>query len=590
MGGRTVDLDSQSIPSAWRDEAPPTGQLVDLPPAQPLGGADLEVVLVDVPGGTYSPGDSIVVHNVVTNIGSVTSSGYRIDFYASTNTTITSSDHLLGFVNRSGLGPGATHNFNTTGSLPDDLPADDYYIGLIVTVSPDASTGNNRGHDPSPITVVGAPADLSVVSVDVPGGTYSPGDSIVVNNVITNEGGTTSSGYRVDFYASTNTTITTSDYHLGFVNRGGLDPGDTDNFNTTGNLPDDLPADDYYIGLIVTVSPDADTGNNKGHDPSPIVVQGAPADLAVQSVDAGDGNYSPGDDIVVNNVVSNVGGTTSSSYRVDFYASINTNITSSDFHLGFVNRGGLAGGDTDNYNTTATFPTGIPGGSYYIGIIVTVSPDADTGNNTGYEPTTIFVDFTEFGGTVRDSDTNQGISGASVSWGSYSTSTNSSGGYNLTNLPCETHTLVVSKSGYQTYSQSYTPACNTSNLKNVDLDPNFTEFGGTVRDSDTNQGISGASVSWGSYSTSTNSSGGYNLTNLPCETHTLVVSKSGYQTYSQSYTPACNTSNLKNVDLDPNFTEFGGTVRDSDTNQGISGASVSWGSYSTSTTRRVATT
>ncbi|MCP3995892.1 MAG: hypothetical protein GY722_12635, partial [bacterium] len=190
---------------------------------------------------------------------------------------------------------------------------------------------------------------------------------------------------------------------------------------------------------------------------------------------------------------------------------------------------------------------------------------------------------TAFGGTVRDASNSQGISGASVSWGGYSTATSSSGGYSFINLPCETHTLTVSKGGYQTYSQSYTPTCLTSNIKNVDLDPNSTAFNGTVRNVSTNQGISGASVSWGGYSTTTNSSGGYSLGGLPCETHILTVSKIGYQTYSEIYTPACVTSNLQDVYLTPATTYFAGTVRNADTGQGVSGASVWWGGYSTTT-------
>jgi len=76
---------------------------------------------------------------------------------------------------------------------------------------------------------------------------------------------------------------------------------------------------------------------------------------------------------------------------------------------------------------------------------------------------------------VTDVNTGSVISGASVTWGSsYSTTTNSSGIYSFNSVPCETHTLTVSKSGYQTYSQSYTPTCNASSLKNVALTPGLT--------------------------------------------------------------------------------------------------------------------
>jgi formylglycine-generating enzyme len=156
---------------------------------------------------------------------------------------------------------------------------------------------------------------------------------------------------------------------------------------------------------------------------------------------------------------------------------------------------------------------------------------------------------TGFGGAVTDSFTGNPIAGASVSWNGYSTTTAADGGYSLNNLPCATATLTVSKSGYTTSSQSYTPTCNASSLKNVQLAPNVTEILGTVVDSVTANPISGATVTWNGNSTTTGVNGSYILNNLACATATLTVSKSGYVTYSEGYTPACPASNLKNVSL-----------------------------------------
>jgi len=233
--------------------------------------ADLSVELIDGPAGTFEPGDPISVHNVVENVGGETSSGYRITFYASTNTIISTGDHMIGFVDRSGLVPGGIHNFNTSGNLPVDLADGSYYLGAILTVS-DADSSNNTNYDPTPFTVQAAvAADLDLQLVDVPSGTYSPNGPISIHNVTQNVGSATSSGYRITFYASTNNIISAADHELGFVNRSGLAPGASHNATTSGNLPANLAAGTYYIGAILTIS-DANSSNNSNVDPTPIDV------------------------------------------------------------------------------------------------------------------------------------------------------------------------------------------------------------------------------------------------------------------------------------------------------------------------------
>lgn len=233
--------------------------------------ADLKLELVDVASGTYAPGGAIDIHNRIVNIGGQTSTSYRISFYASTNTTISSSDYLIGYIDRTGIAASGAHDYNSSGVVPGNLPDGSYYIGAILTLS-DADSANNVNYDPNPVTVRSVPpADLALQSVDAPSGTFTPNQSITINNQTQNVGGETSSSYRLTFYASTNATITTSDYALFFVDRQALAPGATHSFATTGSLPGSLPAGAYYIGAILSVT-DANSVNNTNYDPNPITV------------------------------------------------------------------------------------------------------------------------------------------------------------------------------------------------------------------------------------------------------------------------------------------------------------------------------
>ncbi len=78
------------------------------------------------------------------------------------------------------------------------------------------------------------------------------------------------------------------------------------------------------------------------------------ADLDLQSVDAIDGVYAPGDTIDIYNYTENIGGTASTAYTISYYASTDTTITAGDISLGAEPpRGPLDPGAYDYYLTTA---------------------------------------------------------------------------------------------------------------------------------------------------------------------------------------------------------------------------------------------
>ncbi|HYS52403.1 MAG TPA: carboxypeptidase regulatory-like domain-containing protein [Thermoanaerobaculia bacterium] len=194
---------------------------------------------------------------------------------------------------------------------------------------------------------------------------------------------------------------------------------------------------------------------------------------------------------------------------------------------------------------------------------------------------------TDFSGTVTDSVSGAAIAGATVTWASYTTATDSTGRYRLFNVLCQTATLTVSKSGYQNSSQSYTPDCYPPPTggppKNVQLRPLVT-VNGTVKDVQTGFAISGATVTWGTNSTTTGQLGGYAFTNVICQTATLTAAKTGYQTSTQTYTPTCLITNTKDIQLQ-GLTSFSGVVRDAATSAPIVGATISWGTLNTTTSQ-----
>lgn len=158
---------------------------------------------------------------------------------------------------------------------------------------------------------------------------------------------------------------------------------------------------------------------------------------------------------------------------------------------------------------------------------------------------------TSFGGWVTDCDMGTALAGATVQWGGDVRTANAQGYYFFDAMPCETRTLTVGLADYETHTESYTPACQTTNLKNVCLSPHTASLEGWVTNCDGGSAIEGAVVSWGGFSTTTGPDGYYLLNGLPCETRTLTISADGYETYYATVTPPCDTTGQHDACLTP---------------------------------------
>ncbi|MEJ2649411.1 MAG: hypothetical protein P8016_13510, partial [Sedimentisphaerales bacterium] len=87
-----------------------------------------------------------------------------------------------------------------------------------------------------------------------------------VYSLVENIGDGVSNGYTIDYYLSQDQAITIWDYHLGQVRREGLEPGTQHSYNTTFQIPPNIPEADYYVGIVVTCQGDTSSANNSGSD------------------------------------------------------------------------------------------------------------------------------------------------------------------------------------------------------------------------------------------------------------------------------------------------------------------------------------
>ncbi len=248
------------------------------------GQVDLSMTEVGVDNNiTYQAGGPIGIDAEIDNLGSAASAAFTVDFYASTDSNITSGDILLGSANRPALGAGNSDNFSVNLSLPQNIAPGSYFIGAIIDVN-DANNGNNSNLENEAIQVQGTPAaELALQSVNAPAGVFEQGDMIAIQSTTTNIGSLTSEGYTITFYASQNNIISESDTPIGSENRPGLAAGASDNSAFMATLPIDLPPGQYFIGAILTIV-DTNAINNVNLDGTPIqVVEASGLDFVINN-------------------------------------------------------------------------------------------------------------------------------------------------------------------------------------------------------------------------------------------------------------------------------------------------------------------
>ncbi|MBN1507053.1 MAG: C10 family peptidase, partial [Sedimentisphaerales bacterium] len=384
---------------------------------QPSGSALSDFCQYEPFGAGFSPasiqaGQSFVLYFGGANCGMASiSPGWRIRYYASLDTNITVSDYLLyettaGF----GIGAGQQMGFTEGFVFPSSVPVGQYYIGWIFDPANEvreSNENNNVGYiQTDRLTVIGG-CTADFCQYDAPSQGFSPttiqaGQSITITSGWANCGTTSiPSGWRIRYYASVDTTITSSDYLLqeAVVNTG-ASPGQQLSLTTALTFPSTVPAGQYYIGWIFdpgNLVCESNENNNVGYIQTHrlTVVGACTADFC--QYDAPSQGFSPttiqaGQSITITSGWANCGTTSiPSGWRIRYYASVDTTITSADYLLfdDTVSLG-TAPGQQLTRSVTFTFPSSVPEGYYYIGWIF--DPDnqiceSNENNNAGYVKT-----------------------------------------------------------------------------------------------------------------------------------------------------------------------------------------------------------
>jgi RHS repeat-associated protein len=210
----------------------------------------------------------------------------------------------------------------------------------------------------------------------------------------------------------------------------------------------------------------------------------------------------------------------------------------------FINEINLNPGQTYTYFVRASNAEGTTDSN-----TISVTMPTDPGANSDY----VLMGF------VRDSVTDEGIFNATVTFGSQSTQTTSTGFYAFSDLYGVAASLAVNHEGYEPYTISQNPANNS--VRNILLTPDYTpvtgSLSGFVKDKATGTPQSNVTVSLtGGSSAVSDGSGFYSFPTLTPGSYTISVSAANFSNYND--TVSVTGAKSKNILLAKNQSTFGG--------------------------------
>ena len=353
-------------------------------------------------------GGAVTINETVRNIGTDGAGPFRVSVYLSPNPSVTPSDTLLGSRTVNALGQAQISGANTPYTVPSNLAAGTYFVGLFVddlSQVVELNEGNNvqmaagtlnysSSGNPTP--------NLVMQGLDVSATTVTEGDSVSITTTVHNDGNENAPPFLVGIYLSDDATITAQDMPL--VVRSvstGLAAGFTSVQSAPVLVPTTIPAGTYFMGAIAdkdgTIS-ELDENDNLFELVGMFTIEAQlpPApDLVALTPVGPSGTQPTATPFTVEPEVRNSGETAAGAFRIGVYLSTDDTIDGSDLLIGSVNIAGLAVGATSQVSTSVQIPAGTTPGTYRIGTWVddlsSIQESGRESNNTALVASSITV-------------------------------------------------------------------------------------------------------------------------------------------------------------------------------------------------------
>ena len=327
-----------------------------------------------------SPGALVFLNQRVANVGDAASAATTVRYYRSTDATITTSDTQVSTDAVPELAASSRFVEVQSENLPT-APGTYYYGACVDVVAGESNTANNCSKSVE-VTVPAPQPDL-LVSASVDDSNLNTGDSFTLSATVRNAGDEQSAATTLQYYRSTDSTISSSDTQVGTDAVGALAASGTSAESISLTAPSTAGA--YYYGAcVVAVTDESDTTNNCSSSVTIAVEEessGQP-DLRIVGLIAFTpiGGVSPGTRIQFSASVRNYGDANSDATTLRYYRSTNATISVSDTEVGTDQVSALVPSTQVSERIDLTAPSST--GTYYYGACVdAVTDESDTTNN-----------------------------------------------------------------------------------------------------------------------------------------------------------------------------------------------------------------
>lgn len=340
-------------------------------------------------------GGVVTVVERVRNVGTAEAGAFRVGIYLSSNPSVTSSDLLLGSRFIGGLTIGSSSESALQFTLPPGIASGSWTVGVIADdlaqlAEPDE--GNNLRVASGLLDITGSPdplPDLVVESLGASPSQILEGGILTVSSLVRNEGELSAPLFQVRFYLSEDEVIEETDHLVGVRTIGSLaiDGGSAQSFPYT--VDPSLPIGVYRFGAICDdpnqVS-EADEENNVNVlvGTVEIYVPPPPApDLSVTALTFDPASLPVGGSLQLDYTVKNLGDLDAGASHVEFYASLDEEVTTDDVLLGSGLTLPSLGIEAEAPSSAQLdLPAEVLEGTWHIGAVVLVDNGAADENDT----------------------------------------------------------------------------------------------------------------------------------------------------------------------------------------------------------------
>ena len=233
------------------------------PPADIGAGPDLVVRSPTVSDDELEAGASFTLSTTVHNQGVAAATATRLRYYRSSNSTIGTSDTVIGTDAVDGLRGSETSDESIQLTAPSSSGT--YHYGACVDAVEGESDTDNNCSSGIRVTVrsaggTGTP-DLVVDTPTVDDTRPSPGDRIVVRLTVRNRGDADAEATELRWFRSDDSTISDSDTRVGTNKVSSLGPSSSSSESIRVRVPS-AAGTYYYGGCVDSVSDESNTTNN----------------------------------------------------------------------------------------------------------------------------------------------------------------------------------------------------------------------------------------------------------------------------------------------------------------------------------------